>query len=137
MQFHISDILSITTGRLVSNRHMEGIYAILNHMTGDNLFTHQLPRAARECAPVLLAAYPQLSTDDPITARCLAAMDLGIKAGDRENAVIGVVEKIRSEHGLSEMLEVPELFHGESSHADPLEELVAMVGKDRIIKAEL
>jgi len=43
--FHISDILSITDGRLVSTRHMDGIYEILNFMTGDNLFTHQLPRS--------------------------------------------------------------------------------------------
>jgi len=34
MEFHISDVLSITTGRLVSSRKMEGIYKILNHMTG-------------------------------------------------------------------------------------------------------
>lgn len=48
--FHIGDILSITTGRLVSPRHIDGVYDILNWMTGDNLFTHQLPRAAGECA---------------------------------------------------------------------------------------
>lgn len=33
-QFHISDILTITSGRLVSSRHMDGIYDILNYMTG-------------------------------------------------------------------------------------------------------
>jgi hypothetical protein len=134
MEFHISDVLSITTGRLVSSRHMEGIYKILNHMTGDNLFTHQLPRASRECEPVLVAAYPQLSKDDPITARCIAAMDRGIEMGERDNAVRGAVEKIRFEHGLPEMLEVPELFHGESAHTDPMDELVALVGKDKIIE---
>lgn len=58
--FHISDILTITTGRLLSTRHMEGVYEILNFMTGDNLFTHQLPRAAESCKPALLAQYPHL-----------------------------------------------------------------------------
>ena len=53
--FHIGDILSVTTGRLVSPRRMDGVYDILNFMTGDNLFTHQLPRAARECAGPLAA----------------------------------------------------------------------------------
>lgn len=31
-------------------------------MTDDNLFTHQLPRAAGECAPLLLEQHPQLRT---------------------------------------------------------------------------
>lgn len=134
MKFHISDVLSITTGRLVSNRHVEGVYKILNHMTGDNLFTHQLPRAGRECAPVLIATYPQLSKDDPTTARCIAAMDRAIEMGERESAVVGMVEKIRVEHGLPEMLEVPQLLYSESAHSNPMEELIAMVGKDRIIE---
>lgn len=60
--FHISDVLSITTGRLVSTRHMQGVYEILNYMTGENLYTHQLPRASRECAPAILAAHPDLAT---------------------------------------------------------------------------
>jgi hypothetical protein len=40
--FHLGDILSITTGRLVSLRHMSGVYGILNFMTQDDLYTHQL-----------------------------------------------------------------------------------------------
>jgi len=59
--FHLGDILSVTTGRLVSPRHMDGIYDILNFMTGDNLFTHQLPRACRECEGPLLAQHPDLA----------------------------------------------------------------------------
>lgn len=58
--FHLGDILTITTGLLVSPRHVAGIYDILNFMTGDNLFTHQLPRAMDECSPALLAQHPQL-----------------------------------------------------------------------------
>jgi hypothetical protein len=58
--FHLGDILSITTGRLVSPRHIDGVYDILNFMTGDNLFTHQLPRASRECEGPLLAQHPDL-----------------------------------------------------------------------------
>ena len=59
--FHLGDILSITTGRLVSPRHMDGIYDILNWMTGDSLFTHQLPRAMDECQGPLLAQHPDLA----------------------------------------------------------------------------
>lgn len=59
--FHIGDVLSITTGMLVSPSRMRGIYQILNWMTGDNLFTHQLPRASAECAGPLLEQHPDLA----------------------------------------------------------------------------
>jgi hypothetical protein len=63
--FHLGDVLSITTGRLVSPRHMEGVHDILDWMTGDNLFTHQLPRAARECEIPLLHQHPDLAAIVP------------------------------------------------------------------------
>jgi hypothetical protein len=59
--FHLGDVLTITTGALVSPRHMDGVYDILNWMTGDNLFTHQLPRAMDECQGPLLAQHPDLA----------------------------------------------------------------------------
>ena len=63
--FHIGDILTVTTGRLVSPRHIDGVYDILNWMTGDNLFTHQLPRASRECEQPLRAQFPDLAAVVP------------------------------------------------------------------------
>lgn len=67
--FHLGDILSITTGCLVSPRHMDGVYDILNFMTGNDLYTHQLPSVAGEMAPRLLAQHPQLTaiTGDAVT----------------------------------------------------------------------
>jgi hypothetical protein len=43
---------------------MEGVYDILNFMTDDDLYTHQLPRAAEECRPYLLEQFPQLREVD-------------------------------------------------------------------------
>lgn len=63
-QFQLGDVLSITTGKLVSPRLIDGVYDILNYMTRDNLFTHQLPRAMRECAPWVLRQHPQLGEID-------------------------------------------------------------------------
>jgi hypothetical protein len=60
--FELGDVLSVTTGRLVARRRIEAVYDILNFMTGDNLFTHALPRACGECRPALLARHPWLST---------------------------------------------------------------------------
>ena len=65
--FHIGDILSITTGKLVGPNHMDGIYKILDFMTGDELFTGQLPRASEECKPFLLKQMPwliEISTEE-------------------------------------------------------------------------
>jgi hypothetical protein len=59
--FHLGDVLSVTTECLVSPRHIDGVYDVLNWMTGDNLFTHQLPRANDECKPHLLAQHPDLA----------------------------------------------------------------------------
>lgn len=63
-QFHLGDILSISHDRLVSPRGMAGIYEILDFMTGDNLFTHQLPRASRECKSHILAQLPWLNSPE-------------------------------------------------------------------------
>lgn len=58
--FHLGDVLSITTGRLMSPRHMSGVHDILSFMTGDEIFTHQAPRVMTECAPFLLQQHPSL-----------------------------------------------------------------------------
>jgi hypothetical protein len=82
-EFHLGDILSITTERLVSSSHMGGVYDILNFMTGDNLFTHQLPRAGRECKPYLLEQLPQLGGVE--MKRSVATLDRRLKAtSDKE-----------------------------------------------------
>jgi hypothetical protein len=43
---------------------MDGIYDILDFMTGDSLFTHQLPRVSDECKPYLLEQFPELKGVD-------------------------------------------------------------------------
>ena len=63
--FHPGTVLSVTTGRLLSPDGIGGLYEILNWMTGDNLFTHQLPRASDECAPSLRAQFPDLAAVVP------------------------------------------------------------------------
>src|SRR3990172_1899126 len=46
-------------------------------MTGDNLFTHQLPRAFDECKPYLVAQFPQLAIAKMETA--IAKLDEALK----------------------------------------------------------
>lgn len=59
--FHLGDLLSITDDRLLSPDLIDGVYNILNWMTGDQLMTHQLPLAADAMKPDLLQQHPWLA----------------------------------------------------------------------------
>lgn len=49
--FPTGAVLSVLTGRLVSENHMTGIYEVLNWITGENVYTHQIPRISHEAVP--------------------------------------------------------------------------------------
>jgi hypothetical protein len=117
--FHLGDILSITTGRLVSPRHMDGIYDILNWMTGDNLFTHQLPRAVDECQEPLLAQHPDLAAITPPE-----------NFGGKETVDRWLAEQVAA---YGETREVTPLAADEHSSIDPLAELRMMKPDAEII----
>jgi len=68
--FHITDILSVSTGTLLphpentdpkdNGASWDGLYGVLNHMTGDNLMTHQLLLASPIMRPFLVQEHPWL-----------------------------------------------------------------------------
>jgi len=121
--FRISDILTITTGRLVSSRHVDGVYDILNWMTGDNLRTHQLPRGMDECAPSLREQFPDLAAIVPPD-------DLS-----GEDAVRAWVTVQVQAHG--ETREVAPLTAGEHTHINPVTELRKMAPQAEVITVEV
>ena len=116
-KFHIGDILSITTGKLVSPEGVGGIYKILNYLTGDNLYTHQLPRAADECRPWLKAQFPQLNDVD--------ASDV-----NPDNHKRWIEEQVEKYGEYLEVKPLPALIH---DIIDPLDELKRMVPEDKIV----
>lgn len=59
--FDPSVIASILTTHLLSVNGIQGVYEILNYMTGEPVFTHQIPRCVREAQPVLEAALPEVA----------------------------------------------------------------------------
>jgi len=133
-EFHLGDVLSITTGRLVSPRHIDGVYDILNFMTGDDLFTRQLPRASEECKPYLIKQFPKLATPE---------MDLAITELDEmlrtknENTeakkiVIDWLAKQAAKYG--ETFIVEPLSMGAHQYKNPIAELMEMTGgKKKIV----
>lgn len=60
-EFEIGDILSVTTGILVSRNHVGGLYELMGFMMGKPLFTHELPSAMDVCKPPLDEAFPELT----------------------------------------------------------------------------
>lgn len=86
-EFHIGDILSITTEILVSPRHIDGVHDILQWMTGEPLWTHQLPRATGECAPALRQQFPDLAA---------VAVPDGLNS---EDEVLAWLHEMEQQHG--------------------------------------
>jgi len=80
-RFHIGDLLSVVTERLVSPSHLDGVYAVVDWMTDVPHFTHQLSRAGDVCKPHLLRQHPWLaaitipeSINDEATLRTFLGM---------------------------------------------------------------
>ncbi len=64
-KFHIGDLISVTTGYLVSPNHLGGVYSVVDHLFGREHFTHQLPDASRQATPLLLRQHPWLKAITP------------------------------------------------------------------------
>ncbi|MCX6800219.1 MAG: hypothetical protein NT091_03685, partial [Candidatus Falkowbacteria bacterium] len=64
--FHISDVLSIITGRCISTRGITGIYDIAQHLIGyhipEDIPIRELSDVLEECQLYLIEQYPQFNT---------------------------------------------------------------------------
>ncbi len=138
--YHVADVLTITTRYLLSPRGVPAIYDILNFMSGDDLFTHQLPRVAKECTPYLLEQFPQLDSPEMKTAvaELVAALVPVPSENDAEinKMILDWTAKLTSgQFGIevSEMLEVQQLPAGVHQAKNPLSELAEMLGPKKPI----
>ena len=129
--FDLGDVLSIVPGRLVSPRHIQGVYEILNWMTRDNLFTHQLPRASHECRPWLKRWFPSLAESDE------ARLDVLITEqgddGKNADACTAWVKEMSESLGLPMRLDIPRIPQDDHERKLPYDELVEMLGSDEKI----
>jgi hypothetical protein len=116
----LGDILSVTTGRLVSRDHIGGVYKILDYMTGDSLFTHQLPRASSECRPALLAQHPQLGEIEVPE----------FEPGDAES-IFSWLDEQEAIHGTH--LDVDPLIIKVGDYSNPIGDLVQMTDKPIVV----
>lgn len=131
-RFDLGDVLSVTTGMLLSPKGMDGIYEILNYMTRDSLYTHQLPRAYRECAPHVLRQHPELANnrlrDAVRELRLLLATTEDKDKGSRVAAWVGTLKEF-----YGNTLPIEPIPQDDHDKIDPMEELEAMVGDNKKI----
>lgn len=85
-RFHIGDLISITSGLLVSPDHMGGVYRVIDYVTGIPHFTHQLPRGADACKPWLIEQHPWLA-------------DITVPAINSEADLTAFLAKVAAQHG--------------------------------------
>lgn len=127
-EFAIDDILSAMTGTLVSKRHIDGIYDVLNYMTGESLFTHQLPRASREAEGFLREQFPDL-----------AAIEIpdwsDVPKDQIKDVVYGWVDSTIETHGPTR--QVRPLAAKDHTSIDPFTELKMMRPDAQIITANV
>ena len=115
--FPTADVMSSITGRLMAE--IGGVYLVLNWMTGESVFTHQLPRIGREAAPVILAMHPQL-------AEAVAEAEQVTPENYREWLATWL-----DRYGPE--IAVPKFATAEHERIDPLSELAEKVHPDQIV----
>lgn len=124
-QFPLRVVLSVTTGRLLTG--IGDLYYILGWMTNDEPFTHEVPRFMKECAPWLLRWFPGLGNVD------LPSLDRDITTHGPERGVELWLSNLFAFQGIHQSYDVPRIPADDHDRKNPVAELEAMVGKDRVI----
>jgi hypothetical protein len=117
--FHLGDLLSVTDGRLLSPDHMDGVYRLVDHVTGQKHMTHQLPRAAEVVKPWLIEQHPWLD-------------GLGPAAGSDAGDLIAWLTWAVTEYG--EFHDVEPMPFGMYVGREPIAEAEEMVGPGRVFR---
>lgn len=119
--FPTDKVMSVVTGVLVSD--IGGVYEVLDWMTGESMFTHQLPRVSREAMPAILAMHPQLQS---------AIVEAAQVNGDNYRTWLATwIDRFGPE------IAIPKMSTDQHERIDPMSELAEKVSPDRIVIAKL
>jgi hypothetical protein len=119
--FATADVLSTITGRLMGE--IGGVYEVLNWMTGESVYTHQLPRIGREAAPVIVAMHP--------------ALQQAIDESKQVTPENWKEWRQTWEDRYGPHIAVPTFPNGSHERIDPVSELFDMVGPEKVIVADI
>lgn len=116
MRVHIGDLLSVITGIMLAPGGFGDVHRLLDHLTGDTLFTHQLPRAFDFVKPIMAERYPALAAID-------VPKDVGARFKEWLASTVAT-------HG--EFFDVDPIAGNQWERRDPISEAQAMFG-DRML----
>jgi len=128
MKMTTAEVLTVTTGRMLCS--VDRLYATLNFLTRDNLYTHQLGRALEEVRPWLCRWFPWSANVDT------AGLDLalgGVEDADRMRACIEWVTHEAESRGWPASVSVEPILRDDHEVIDPLAELVSMTAAPIVI----
>lgn len=146
-RFELRTLLTLTTGLLLTrpkgdrDNGISDFYELLAWMTGDQPYTHQLPRFAAECKPWARRWFPALFT---VSLRDLDAeleKETAIPALSRDAFRVGVIENWLKNlvPELGAYFDVPRIPRDDHVRKDAYDELVEMRGTDEgivVLRAE-
>ena len=126
--FDVRDVLTVTTGMMLSKKGMSGLYDILNYLTGSDLCTHQLPRAAEEAEPHIFKQVPELDSLEMKLAVRELLSTLNTTTSKNEAIDNWVLKLINGDYGITvdEMIELEPLPTGAYMSLEPIDELELM-----------
>lgn len=116
-EFPIDDIVSVTSGLLVSKSGLAGVHQLLAFMAGETIWTHQIPRVMNEAQENLRTQCPDLADIDVPDWQA-------VDEAHREAAVYAWVDELRNR--LGETREIRPLAAEDHTSIDPISELRMM-----------
>ena len=118
-EFPLADVLGAITGVLLGK--IGGVYAISEFMSGEPVWTHQLPRVCREICPVVLRQHPHLA---PVISEAAE-----VNPDNWQDKLDGWITQFGATITLVAMT------NDEHQSIDPLSELAEKIHPDQIIVA--
>lgn len=128
--FPLAAVLTVTTGRLLTE--MDHVYEILNWVTGDDVYTHQIPRALQAAGPLLLKRFPELVP----ASGGLRSLDSWIAkdhTGGHEGIRMWLTELQMMFPAIKDSYQIAPISAGQWEHIDPVLEAGSMFDPEKII----
>jgi hypothetical protein len=125
MKFSIGAILNAYDGRLLTT--MDDVYKVLSFMTGEVLFTHQLPRAIEQCRPEIARQLTWLESLEMKTLQGELTNLLNDQV-DVRKIIDGWLADCATAFGAEHELQ-PLVIQ---DHRDPIQEAVDLFGPDKV-----
>jgi len=132
--FPLNVVLTVTTGRLLTTSNNPGdngigqLYEILNWITDDNLYTHQLARVAKECKPFLFEQFIELES---VGVLWLDVLDALMKKHEAKKGIELWIDELKIKiPELKNEYNIPQMPKDKHEIKDPILEAEDMIKND-------